>query len=104
MKVYLSSLAEFKLIKLTEYIEEEWGTPSKNKFLEKLTQKFDQISLQPESSPLTEEFDSVYWSVVTHQCSLYYRIRDNEIEIITITDNRQDPEMIINEIKAIFDS
>lgn len=104
MKVYLSPLAEFKLIKLTEYIEEEWGASSKIKFLNKLTQKFDQISLQPESTPLTEEFDSVYWSVVTHQCSLYYRIRDNEIEIITITDNRQDPEMIINEIKAIFDT
>lgn len=104
MKVYLSSLAEFKLIKLTEYIEEEWGASSKIKFLNNLTKKFDQISLQPESSPLTEEFDSVYWSVVTHQCSLYYRIQDNEVEIITITDNRQDPEKIINEIKAIFKS
>lgn len=104
MKVYLSPLAEYKLIKLTEYLEEEWGASSKIKFLDKLTQKFEQISLLPESSPLTEEFDSVYWSVVTHQCSLYYRIQDNEIEIITITDNRQDPEKIIKEIKTAFNS
>lgn len=104
MKVYLSPLAEYKLIRLTEYIEEEWGVTSKNKFLDKLKQKFNQISIQPESSPLTEAFDSVYWSVVTRQCSLYYRIEDNEIEIITITDNRQDPDEIIKEIKAVFNS
>jgi plasmid stabilization system protein ParE len=104
VKVYLSPLAEYKLIKLTEYLEEEWGASSKIKFLDKLTQKFEQISLQPESSPITEEFESVYWSVVTRQCSLYYRIQDNEIEIITITDNRQDPEKINKEIKAVFNS
>lgn len=65
MKVYLSPLSEYKLTGLTELIEEEWATPSKNKFLEKLIQKFDQISLQQESSSLTEKFNSVYWSVVT---------------------------------------
>lgn len=102
MKVYLSPLAEYKLIRLTEYLEKEWGVTSKNKFPDKLKQKFDQISLQPQSSPLTEEFDSVYWSVVTHQCSLYYRINGDEIEIITITDNRQDPEKTRQEIKSRF--
>ena len=104
MKVYLSPLAEYKLIKLTEYLEEEWGIASKNKFLEKLKLKFNQISLQPESNPKTENFDFVYWSVVTEQCSLYYRIQQNEIEIITITDNRQNPEKIRKEIKSIFNS
>lgn len=104
MKVYLSPLAEYKLIRLTEYLEEEWGVSSKNKFLDKLKQKFDQISLQPESSPITEDFDTVYWSVVTHQCSLYYRVQENEIEIITISDNRQDPEKIRKEITSVFNS
>jgi plasmid stabilization system protein ParE len=102
VKVYLSPLAEYKLTRLTEYIEEEWGTSSINKFLEKLKKKFEQISLQPESSPIADEFDSVYWSVVTRQCSLYYRIQNNVVEIITITDNRQDPEKIRKEIKAKF--
>ncbi|CAN5225390.1 hypothetical protein BH23BAC3_BH23BAC3_25120 [soil metagenome] len=87
MKIYLSPLAEYKLTRLTEYLEDEWGTASKIKFLNKLTKKFEQISLQPESSSLTEDFDSVYWSVVTHQCSIYYRIQGDEVEIITITDN-----------------
>ena len=104
MKVYLSPLAEYKLVKLTEYLKKEWGIASKNKFLEKLKQKFNQISLQPESSPLTEDFDFVYWSVVTEQCSLYYRIQENEVEIITITDNRQNPEKVRSEIKSIFNS
>lgn len=104
MKVYLSLLAEYKLTRLTEYLEEEWGTSSKIKFLNKLTKKFEQIALQPKSSPLTEDFDFVYWSVITHQCSIYYRIQGDEVEIITITDSRQNPEKIRKEIKSIFNS
>ncbi|MCG2589217.1 type II toxin-antitoxin system RelE/ParE family toxin [Rhodohalobacter sulfatireducens] len=102
MKVFLSPLAEYKLTKLLLYLEEEWGKPSKEKFLQKLEQKSSQISSHPRSNPQTEEFDDIYWCVVTTQSSFYYRILNKEIEIITITDNRQNPDKIIKEIRSYF--
>ena len=106
MKVFLSPLAEYKLTKLLHYLEEEWGRPPKDKFLEKLEQKFSQISSHPESNPKTENFDGILWCVVSPQSSIYYRVLEEakEIEVITITDNRQNPENIIKEIRSHFNT
>ncbi len=41
----------------------------------------------------------LYQCVVTKQSSFYYRIRNSEIEIITLFDNRQDQSKIFEEIK-----
>jgi hypothetical protein len=41
----------------------------------------------------------LYKCVVTKQSSFYYRIRNNEIEIITLFDNRQNQSKIFEEIK-----
>ena len=49
MKVFLSELAERKLLKLAEYLLENWNLKTRDKFIEKLTEKIKQISLQPES-------------------------------------------------------
>lgn len=106
MKVFLSPLAEYKLTKLLAYLEEEWGNPAKEKFLKKLEHKFVQISNHPESNSKTEEFDEILWCVVSPQSSFYYRIleKDKEIEVITITDNRQNPDSIIKEIRSHFNT
>lgn len=102
MRVFLSPLAEYKLLKLLQYIEDEWGKPSKKRFLEELETKIKQIYSQPYSSPSIKEFPEIHWCVVTPQSSFYYRLLEQEIEIITITDNRQDPEKIISEIEEHF--
>jgi len=102
VKVFLSPLAEYKLTKLLIYLEEEWGKSSRDKFLKKLGDKTVQISSHPESNPRVEDFNEVYWCVVTSQSSFYYRILNEEIEIISITDNRQNPENIMREIRNHF--
>ncbi|SMO84261.1 type II toxin-antitoxin system RelE/ParE family toxin [Gracilimonas mengyeensis] len=104
MKVFLSPLSEYKLSKLLIYIEQEWGRKSKERFLKKLKLKFAQISRHPESNPSTEDFEDIFWCVITPQSSFYYQIleEENEIEVITITDNRQDPDQIIKEIRFHF--
>ena len=91
MKVYLSELAESKLLRLSEYLIEKWNRRTRDKFFVKLTNKIDQISSQPYSCPKSEKFNGLYKCVVTNQTTLYYRIQSNEIEIITVFDTRQDP-------------
>ena len=106
MKVYLSPVADYKLTELLVWLEEEWGQAAKTKFLKKLEHKFTRISNHPESNPRTEDFEELRWCVVTPQSSFYYRVleKEEEIEIVTITDNRQHPERIIKELRKHFNT
>mgnify|MGYP006447484775 CR=1 FL=1 len=100
MDVFLSRLAESKLIELSRYLLENWSLKTRNEFLSKFTDKVKQISSQPESCPKSFEFKGLYQCVVTKQTTFYYRIlnESDEIEIITIFDTRQDPDKLKNRI------
>jgi plasmid stabilization system protein ParE len=100
MKVYFSELAELKLIKLSEYLLENWNLKTRDEFISKLTERIKLISTQPKSCPKSTEFNELYKCVVTKQTTFYYRIlsRVDEIEIITIFDTRQHPNKLDKEI------
>ncbi|NLP59536.1 type II toxin-antitoxin system RelE/ParE family toxin, partial [Lutibacter sp. B1] len=96
MKVFLSELAENKLLKLNDFLLENWNLKVRNDFIKKLTSKIEQISEQPESCPQSIEFKGLFKCVVTKQTTFYYRIKfeREEIEIITVFDTRQDPNKL----------
>ncbi|AWH75285.1 type II toxin-antitoxin system RelE/ParE family toxin [Dokdonia sp. Dokd-P16] len=100
MEVFLSELAERKLLKLSEYLLETWNLKTRDKFIEKLTVKIKQISYQLESCPQSSDLKALYKCVVTKQTTFYYRISTNlnEIEIITIFDTRQNPDKLRKDI------
>lgn len=98
-QVYLSPVAEYKLESLVEYLNSEWGEKSKSKLLKELKQSIAQIESFPESCPKSESFDGIYKCVVSKLTSFYYRIHNQEIEILTITDNRQNPNELLEEIR-----
>lgn len=100
MNVFLSKSAEEKLLKVTEYLLENWGANVKKEFINKLTQKIDQIALQPESCPKSSVFKNLYKCVVTKQTTFYYRISTTpkSIEIITLFDTRQSPNKLSDEL------
>ena len=101
MKVFLSEVAESKLLKLSEYLLENWNLKTRDKFISKLTEKIKQISQQPTSCTTSSEFDNLYKCVVTKQTTFYYRVNleKKEIEIITIFDARQHPDKLKKDIK-----
>lgn len=99
-EVFLSPLAERKLIILLDYLIDQWGVNSKNKYVSKFKSAINQISIHPESCPESLKIKGLYKCVVTKQSSFYYRIRNNEIEIITLFDNRQDQSKIFREITS----
>ncbi len=101
MQVFFSELAEEKLIFLTEYLLENWGQRVKTNFLIVFKERIEQISINPESCPKSNEFGGIYKCVVSKQTSFYYRILFNrrEIEIITIFDTRQNPDKLNKQLK-----
>lgn len=100
MNVFLSKSAEEKLLRLTEYLLENWGSKAKKDFINKLTEKIDQIALQPQSCPKSSAFKNLYKCVVTKQTTFYYRISTipKSIEIIAVFDTRQNPDKLNDEL------
>jgi len=100
MKVFLSQLAESKLLKLNDFLIENWSLKVRNDFIKKLTSKITQISTNPESCPQSFKYEGLYKCVVTKQTTFYYRIDSakKEIEIITIFDSRQNPDNLAVDI------
>ena len=100
MNVFLSELAERKLLKLTDFLLENWSLKVRNDFIKKLTSKITQISDQTESCPQSTAFKGLYKCVVTKQTTFYYRINfdKKEIEIITVFDTRQNPDKLQKDI------
>ena len=101
-RVYLSPLASFKLDRLLEYLQTEWGNDTKNAFLEKLKFKVEIIAEYPHSFQESDVMKGLFRCVITPQTSIYYRIVKESVEIITVIDNRQDPQEITKEIKKYF--
>jgi plasmid stabilization system protein ParE len=102
MKVFLSPIAERKIQLLLDYLEQEWSRRSREDFLSILQKRLKQISKQPQSCVKSDQFPNLYKCVVTHQTTLFYRIKLNEIEVVTVIDNRQDPEKIVRELGKLF--
>ena len=103
MEVFLSELAETKLLDLTKYIQKTWGGLVRDKFVTEFTNKVSQISELPKSCPESLELKGLYKCVVSKQLTFYYRINYDlsEIEIITIFDSRQDPSKLKDEIQSV---
>jgi plasmid stabilization system protein ParE len=102
MQVYLSPLAAFKLQKLFAYLDEHWGESVRRRFQEQLNRFMENLSRFPGICPKMEEFPNLHRCVVTQQNSLVYRVNDDAIEVVTVFDNRQDPERIWKEIREYF--
>jgi plasmid stabilization system protein ParE len=102
LKVYLSPLAEFKLELLYQYLEVEWSVRIKRDFQQKLFTSFKRISQFPKSCPESSSYPGIFKCTFTKHNSYTYRVLHQEIEIITVFDNRQDPIKIQKEINDHF--
>lgn len=96
-EVYLSPIAERRVEELLEYLLEKWSLRVRNSFLDKLVKSFQRVSEHPESCPEIVEITGVRRCVISKEASFFYREHLNSIEIITIIDNRQDPNLILLE-------
>jgi plasmid stabilization system protein ParE len=97
-KIYLSPLAARKLVMILESIEKKWNQTIRYQFLEDLKLKRDQIIQHPLSCPETKFKKGVFKAVINEHNSFYYRIKNDEIEIITFSYNQQDPKDIEKEL------
>ena len=90
-KITISERAEKNIDELVSYLEFNWSIRVRKKFLAALREKVNQIAEMPLMYPTSSKRETIRRCVITKQTTLYYQVKENEIEIITIQDNLQDP-------------
>ena len=93
-KISFSPEANTRLSQIVNYIQTEWSTEAANTFLLILDDKISNFKLFPYSSPSFYNKKEIRKCVITKQITLYYRIQDAEIEVITLFDSRQDTDKL----------
>ena len=91
MIITISERAEKNLNQIYKFIEFKFSHSACDKFKKRLIKVAEIISRNPQLFPASETNSQVRRCVVTKQTTLYYTIVDDEIQIITIQDTRQDP-------------
>lgn len=98
MQVIFSKRAKIRLENLLDYLEKEWSLKSKNDFIKKLDRSIAQIAKLPTSCPESKKNLGLFKCVVTRQTTLFYRIKESTIQVITLFDTRQNPDELNKEL------
>jgi plasmid stabilization system protein ParE len=88
MKVFLSNEAAAQLSELLLYLEGRWSIRVRNNFLNKLTKNLTTIENMPYAYPESKKMPGIRKCVISPQTSLYYHVRQERIEVLSIHDNR----------------
>lgn len=91
-RITISQRAQGNLVILLNYLEVNWSVRIRKDFLERLIRLIRLIRENPYLFPISEFGHGVRRCKISKHNALYYRIKLNEIESITIHDMRQNPE------------
>ncbi len=72
-------------------LNQRWGDKFVKKFKDKVSYSLDNIIETPFLYPIAPENIELRKCVLHKNCSMFYRVNNNIIEIIYFWDNRQDP-------------
>lgn len=78
---------------IIEYLAQRWTGEIRN-FARLLDRQINLIRSNPELFPMSKTSSRLRKSILTKQTAIYYRIDDNEIRIVTLFENRQDPKKL----------
>ncbi|HRN42497.1 MAG TPA: type II toxin-antitoxin system RelE/ParE family toxin [Vicingus sp.] len=92
MKVRWTVRASKNLDKIIDYLENEWDVKTVQNFASKLLNLLETLKSKPEIGILVEKDKEIRAFVLTKQNTLFYRIKDQQIIILQLFDNRMNPK------------
>ena len=78
--------------KLLDYLLNEWCNEITSRVHKQIEKTADRIRQTPHQFPVFLKRKNVRRSVVSPQTSIFFKINKNEIVIISVFDNRQNPK------------
>lgn len=95
-KLIWSNEALVSLKSIIAYLEEHWTKKEIKRFARLLDKQLHLIEQNPFTFPRSDKWEEFRKSVLTKQITIYYKIVGYEVRIISVFDNRQNPEKINN--------
>lgn len=92
--IFWTDFALKELENTIEYIEQYWSEKELKNLAEKLEETLNLISKNPDIFQVSEFKKDVRRVVVLKFNTIYYRLNNNQIEILSFFSNRQDPKKI----------
>jgi hypothetical protein len=89
-----SPKAKITYYQVLEYLELNWTIKEIKSFINRTDYVIEHISQTPFHYPYSLKGDT-YKCVLIKQVSLFYRIKQQEIELLLFWDNRQNPAKLI---------
>lgn len=74
-----------------DYLEEVWPETNLRKFIDRVFEIVDHISEHPEMYPIYRASEGIHSCVVNPYVTLYYKIKEEQIDLLTFWPSRQDP-------------
>jgi plasmid stabilization system protein ParE len=93
-KIDWADEASNNLDSIIEYLQIRWSYKEIRIFFKKLDKRLDVISKNPLAYPGIELDSNIRRSVLTEQTTIYYEIQSDVIVILSLFDNRKDPDSI----------
>lgn len=75
------------------HVLETWSEKEANDFIDRVEEVLHLISKHPKLFRYLPEQDA-YRCVIVKPVSLFYRLRNGQVELLTFWDNRMDPEKL----------
>jgi plasmid stabilization system protein ParE len=91
VKINWTHKAKIELFETYQYLEENWTYQEIHNLSVKLEETINILKEYPYSFPSTT-YKNIRKAVILKYNSLYYRVRDDEIEILSFFSNRQKPK------------
>jgi plasmid stabilization system protein ParE len=79
---------------VVDQLRERWGERFVTKFEDKVLKCLDTLQSTPYIYPVAEENTEIRKCLLHKNCSMLYKIYDEDILIVCFWDNRQDPLII----------
>lgn len=92
--IHWSPKAEKKFIEIVKYIQKDFGNLVAEKFIQKVDQSISALIEMPKAFPESGKRKNIRRCVITKQTTVYYRIKNDSIELIALFSNHQNPKKI----------
>ncbi len=92
--VVWSDEADKNVASILTYLENNWGNKTANDFYAELLKRVDLISRQPTAFKESETVKNCRRSVLNNQITIFYKFDGQQVEVLFLFDNRQDPEKL----------
>lgn len=92
LKVRYSLRAKHEEIELLEYVLNRFGENTAKKVYNKIERVIAEITNMPDMYRSSKRRKGLRKCVLSKQTSIYYRVKDDYIEIVSFRANRKDPK------------